>query len=104
MCEKIVYVTFVSIDIRARWSQWHSGPTDTIYYSPMYQQREDAAKFIEHVRDDYPDSNLNGNPSGKYFIQSVTIPWANAIDSSDFKALCNIMRARKPYPGPPKEK
>lgn len=97
------YVLFVSIDHRSRWSQWHSGPTDEMFFSPFYKTIEETEKFLEQVKADYPDSNLAGNKGGPYDIQHIVLQF-DPQKTDKFKTLCQMMRAYHEYPIKDKEK
>ena len=90
-------VVFVSIDVPERWSQWHSGNTDSVYYSDFLDTENDVDKFIEQVKVDYSDNNLiDGKCNHKYFIKYVVLDY-NENDAEGFKTLRRMMRAYSSY-------
>lgn len=90
-------VVFVSIDKPARWGQWHSGNTDSVYYSDFLDTEDDANKFIEQVKVDYPDNNLiDGRCDHEHYIQYVVLDY-NENDEKGFKTLKRMMRAYNLY-------
>lgn len=92
-----MYIVFVSIDKPARWSEWHQGNTDSVYYSEFYKYKKDAAKFINTVKKDYPDSNLiDGKGGHEYYIKYVILTY-DPNDTEGFKTLCRMMGAYDSY-------
>lgn len=92
-----MYVVFVSIDKPARWSQWHSSDTDSVYYSEFYKYKKDVDNFINTVKEDYPDSNLiDGKCGHEYYIKHVTLIY-DSNDTEGFGTLCSMMGAYNSY-------
>lgn len=92
-----MYVNFISIDKPSRWSQWNSGATDSVYYSDFFKTKTEAKNFIETVKVDYPDSNLDDDKGGhEYHIKFVTLSF-NKKDEKGFETLCRMMRAYHNY-------
>lgn len=90
-------VVFVSIDKPNRWGEWHSGNTDSVYYSDFYSKKEEVYKFLDQVKHDFPDNNLSDNScSHKYYIKYVVLNYSKH-DAEGFKTLCNMMGAYKSY-------
>lgn len=90
-------VVFVSIDNPERWSQWHSGNTDSVYYSDFLDTEDDVYKFIEQVKADHSDNNLiDGKCNHEYFIKYVVLDY-NENDEKGFETLRRMMRAYGSY-------
>lgn len=90
-------VVFISIDKPERWSEWHSGDTDTVYYSRFFDTENEVNEFKTKVKKDYPDSNLiDGKCSHEYFIKYVVLDFEEN-DAEGFKTLLSMMRAYKSY-------
>lgn len=91
------YVVFVSIDEPERWSTWHSGNTDQVYYSNFFDTKEEVHLLLNRLKDDYPDSNLmDGKCNHKFYIQYTTLLFDES-DQEGFKILKRMMRAYKQY-------
>ena len=89
-------VVFVSIDKPERWSHWHCGNTNTVYYSDFLDEN-DVNKFIEQVKVDYPDNNLTDNRiDHEYYIQYVVLDF-DENDVYGFIALRDMIGAQKHY-------
>jgi len=90
-------VVFVSIDKPARWSEWHSGHTDSVYYSDFYNTEEEVSKFIQQVKLDYPDNNLDDNKCiHEYYIKYVVLDY-DGNNKEGFEKLRTMMRAYNSY-------
>ena len=90
-------VVFISIDIPSRWSQWHSGDTDSVYYSDFLDTDDDVDAFMNQVKEDYPDSNLiDDKCSHDYFIKYVVLTY-DKHDEVGFETLRRMMRAYNSY-------
>lgn len=90
-------VVFVSIDKPKMWSEWHSGSTDSVYYSDFYSKTEDINNFIEQVKNDFPDNNLfDDKCNHEYYIKYVVLNY-NEKDTEGFETLCRMMRAYSSY-------
>lgn len=90
-------MVFASIDKPARWSEWHSGSTDSVYYSDFYDTDDEVNKFIEQMKQDYPDNNLTDSKcSHEYYIKYVTLNY-DPNDTEGFETLCSMMRAYNSY-------
>lgn len=87
------YVVFVSVDKPARWSQWHSGSSDTVYRSEAFDTKEQAEEFKAKVKADYPDSNLTDGTSGhEWFIRFAVIA-CEREDNDNFGSICRMMHS-----------
>lgn len=94
---KISKVVFVSIDKPKRWGEWHSGNTDSVYYSNFLSKNEDVNNFLEQIKYDFPDSNLSDNKCDhEYYIKYVVLKY-NKNDIEGFKTLCRMMKAYNSY-------
>lgn len=90
-------VIFVSIDKPSRWSQWHCGRTERVYYSDFLPSEKEVTDFILDLKNDYPDSNLiSGTSDNEYFIKYVVLDF-DEQDEMGFKNLCNMMGAYEKY-------
>lgn len=90
-------VVFVSIDKPALWSEWHSGSTDSVYYSDFYNTNEEVNNFLEQVKHDFPDNNLSDNKCNhEYYIKYVVLNYSKK-DTEGFETLCRMMRAYSSY-------
>lgn len=90
-------VVFISIDKPARWSEWHSGNTDRVYFSDFYKTNEEVHDFLEQVKKDFADSNLSDNTCDhEYYIKYVVLNY-NKNDTEGFETLCRMMRAYSSY-------
>ena len=91
-------VVFISIDKPVRWSEWHSGSTDSVYYSDFYNTNEEVNNFLERVKNDFPDSNLSDDNKDdhQYYITYVVLNW-DKKDAEGFETLCRMMRAYSSY-------
>lgn len=91
------YIVFVSIDNPKRWGEWHSGPTDFVYYSDFLETKAQADDFMEQVKKDYPDNNLiDGTAAHDNFIKYVVLQY-DQNDKDGFDTLCRMMRAYGNY-------
>lgn len=90
------FVVFVSIDNPRRWGQWHSGETDSVYYSPFFSTQDEVNAFLEQLKKDYPNSNLLDPQARDYYIKYTTLTYDETREE-DFKTLCRFMRAYRPY-------
>lgn len=94
---KINKVVFISIDKPARWSEWHLGNTDSVYFSDFYKTNEEVHDFLEQVKKDFADSNLSDNKCDhEYYIKYVVLNY-NKNDTEGFETLCRMMRAYSSY-------
>ena len=92
-----MFVVFVSIDKPERWSQWHSERTNSIYYSPFFDNEHETELFIDIVNKDYPKSNIATGRNGcKYHIEYIVLN-VDGFDKERFKTLCNMMGAYHSY-------
>ncbi len=90
-------VVFISIDRPARWSEWHSGNTDSVYYSDFYNTEEEVIGFVHQVKLDYPDSNLiDSKCDHKYYIKYVVLDY-DKNNEEGFETLRTMMRAYNSY-------
>lgn len=90
-------VVFVSIDKPDRWSKWHSGDTNSVYYSDFYEKNKEVNDFLKQVKHDFPDNNLSDNKcSHEYYITYVVLNY-NKNDIEGFKNLCKMMKAYRAY-------
>lgn len=79
------------------WSEWHSGSTDSVYFSDFYKTNEEVNNFLEQVKHDFPDNNLSDNNCGhEYYIKYVVLNY-DKDDTKGFETLCRMMRAYSLY-------
>ena len=90
-------VVFVSIDLPTRWSRWHSGNTDSVYYSEFLDTEDSVNEFIEQIKADYPDNNLiDGSWGHEFYIEYVVLDY-NENNEKGFQTLRRMMRAYNYY-------
>ena len=90
-------VVFISVDKPQRWHEWHSGSTDSVYRSDFMDTQEDVDRFVEQIKEDFPDSNLSdGSCAHEYYIQYIALDF-NADDEAGFNTLCDMMHGHGRY-------
>ena len=101
MAERRIYLKKVlstSIDKPDRCSQRRSSVhRHNVYYSDFLSSESEVNNFIEHIKNDYPDSNLIDNKGGhEYFIKYVILNY-DENDTEGFETLRRMMRAYNSY-------
>lgn len=87
------WIVFVEVDKPARWGEWHTGPTGSVYYSGPLATESEVEAFYQLVKDAYPDNNfLDGKSDHEWFLRFTKLR-ADVSDASNLETLYRMMRA-----------
>lgn len=78
------YVVLLNVDEPDRWCQWHSGPTERYYKSPIFDKEDDANKWRDEKLKEYPDSSINKYDYRKKYYINISVLAFDEEKSKDF--------------------
>lgn len=91
------WIVYVSIDKPERWTQWHTGSTDSVYQSGPYDTDEQVETFRKAVAKDYPDSNLKDGKGGHEYRIRFAVVSVDMNDEENLESISGMMRAYQSY-------